>query len=42
MRNTYSQVRQYAQNHGLDWRTACYGMALERIQVAYAERGIFP
>jgi len=42
MRNTYAQVRQYAQHYDLDWRTACYGMALERLQTAYAERGIFP
>jgi glutamate dehydrogenase (NAD(P)+) len=42
MRRTYAAVRQYSQNHDLDFRTACYGIAVERIQEAYEERGIFP
>ncbi len=42
MRQTYANVRLYAQQHDFDWRTACYGIALERLQRAYHERGIFP
>lgn len=42
MQRTYAHVRQYAARHKVDWRTACYGIALERIQTAYHERGIFP
>jgi len=42
MRRTYDAVRQYARQKDLDWRAACYGIALERIQNSYLERGIFP
>ncbi|MEM9492387.1 MAG: Glu/Leu/Phe/Val dehydrogenase [Myxococcota bacterium] len=42
MRRTYINIHQYANQHNLDWRTACYGIALERLQTAYFERGIFP
>jgi glutamate dehydrogenase (NAD(P)+) len=42
MQKTYAQVRQYAMARKMDWRTACYGIALERLQTAYQERGIFP
>lgn len=42
MRRTYQNVRQFAQQRNIDWRTACYGIALERIQASYMERGIFP
>ncbi|RMH40389.1 MAG: Glu/Leu/Phe/Val dehydrogenase [Deltaproteobacteria bacterium] len=42
MRRTYAAVRQLQRQRDIDWRTACYGVALERIQQAYAERGIFP
>jgi len=42
MRRTYAAVRHYAHKYDIDWRTACYGIALERIQEAYVERGIFP
>jgi len=42
MRRTYDAVRQYARQTGFDWRTACYGIALERLQNSYLERGIFP
>lgn len=38
----YSRVRTIAQEKSLDWRTACYAVALERIEQVYAERGIFP
>jgi glutamate dehydrogenase (NAD(P)+) len=42
MRHTYGTVRQYANQKGYDHRTACYALALERLQLSYRERGIFP
>lgn len=42
MRKTYVDVHGYATQHNVDWRTACYAIALERLQAAYFERGIFP
>ena len=42
MRRTFANVRQYAASRRLDWRTACYGLALERLEQSYMERGIFP
>lgn len=42
MQKTYAHARQYAAQRKLDLRTACYGLALERLQTAYRERGIFP
>lgn len=42
MKQTYANVRQYAQSHKTDWRTASYAIGLERLQNCYKERGIFP
>jgi glutamate dehydrogenase (NAD(P)+) len=42
MHQTYGQVRQFAAQKGLDWRTAAYAIALGRLQQSYRERGIFP
>ena len=42
MRRTYAAVRQHAAQSGMSWRTACYAIALERLQAAYHERGIWP
>lgn len=42
MRRTYNNVRQVANQRDLDMRTASYAIALERMQTAYHERGIFP
>jgi glutamate dehydrogenase (NAD(P)+) len=42
MKRTYKQARQYAHRREMSLRTACYGIGLERLQVAYEERGIFP
>ena len=42
MVRTFAQVRQYAQRKQLSWRGACYGIALERLQRSYNQRGIFP
>lgn len=42
MHRTYQAVNNCAQKRKLDSRTACYVIALERLQQAYIERGIFP
>jgi glutamate dehydrogenase (NAD(P)+) len=42
MKQTYANVRQYAQAQKTDWRTASYAIGLERLQLCYRERGIFP
>lgn len=42
MSTTYQAVRHTATNRRIDMRTAVYVIALERLQQAYAERGIFP
>jgi glutamate dehydrogenase (NAD(P)+) len=42
MQRTYANVRQYAGRRKIDWRSACYGIALERLQTSYHERGIWP
>jgi glutamate dehydrogenase (NAD(P)+) len=42
MRHTYANVRQFVRQTGIDWRTACYAVALQRLEQSYGERGIFP
>jgi glutamate dehydrogenase (NAD(P)+) len=42
MKRTYAIVRDYAEERKLDYRTASYSIALDRLEKAYAERGIFP
>lgn len=42
MKKTYAMVRDLAQDRKLDYRVAAYAIGLERIQKAYAERGIWP
>ena len=42
MKRTFQQVLDTATERKLDYRTASYAIALERIGKAYAERGIFP
>jgi len=42
MKRTYGIVRDYAEERKVDFRTASYSIALERLDKAYAERGIFP
>jgi len=42
MKETYANVRRFAATHDTDMRTACYAIALERLQRTYDERGIFP
>lgn len=42
MRWAYQRIVDFAATHRCDLRTACYGVALERLAQAYVERGIFP
>ncbi len=42
MVRTFAHVRQYAHKKKLSWRSACYGIALERLARSYEQRGIFP
>jgi glutamate dehydrogenase (NAD(P)+) len=42
MKRTFGQVRDYAEEKRLDYRTASYAIGLDRIEKAYSERGIFP
>jgi len=42
MKRTYAMVRETAAQRKIDYRTAAYIIGLERLQTAYAERGIFP
>jgi glutamate dehydrogenase (NAD(P)+) len=42
MKRTYAIVRDYAEERKLDHRTAAYSIALDRVDKAYSERGIFP
>jgi glutamate dehydrogenase (NAD(P)+) len=42
MKRTFAQVRDFAQDRDVDYRTASYAIGLDRIQKAYQERGIFP
>src|SRR5690606_27417866 len=38
----YERVKGLALSRELDWRTAAYAVALKRLEVMYADRGIFP
>ena len=42
MRRGYQRTMFFAEKHGVDARTAAYGLALESLATSYAERGIFP
>jgi glutamate dehydrogenase (NAD(P)+) len=42
MKRTYGLVRDFREERKLDYRTAAYSIALDRIEKAYAERGIWP
>jgi glutamate dehydrogenase/leucine dehydrogenase len=42
MEHAYSKMIHAARAHGTDLRTACYVVALERLQKTYEEREIFP
>jgi len=38
----YEHVRDTAEEHDTDWRTAAYIVALRRLETVYKKRGIFP
>ncbi|QHI39300.1 Glutamate dehydrogenase [Kordia antarctica] len=42
MKESFNKVFEYAQREGLDMRTAAYCIAIQRIEKAYIQRGIFP
>jgi glutamate dehydrogenase (NAD(P)+) len=42
MKQTYANVRHYAQTQKVSWRTASYSIGLERLAHVYKERGIWP
>jgi glutamate dehydrogenase (NAD(P)+) len=42
MKQTYANVRHYAQTQKISWRTASYSIGLERLAHVYKERGIWP
>ncbi len=42
MEHAYSRAAQVMRNHACDFRTACYVVALQRLQQVYEEREIFP
>lgn len=42
MRDAFHRMLTFSRLHGVDYRTACYGVALERLRTVYAEREIFP
>jgi glutamate dehydrogenase (NAD(P)+) len=42
LRESFNKVYDYSQNEGLDMRTAAYCIAIQRIERAYVDRGIFP
>ena len=42
MKKTYGMIRDVANERKVDYRTAAYIIGLERISLAYSERGIFP
>lgn len=42
MRESFDKVYNYSKNEGVDMRTAAFCIAIERIEKAYIQRGIFP
>jgi len=40
--NAYERVKQTAKEYNVDWRTAAYIIAFQRLETVYKERGIFP
>ncbi len=42
MKSAYHEMRAFAREHEVDNRTAALGVALQRINTAYVERGVFP
>jgi glutamate dehydrogenase/leucine dehydrogenase len=42
MRGAYQRMVQLARNFDIDYRTACYAVALQRLAAVYEERELFP
>jgi glutamate dehydrogenase/leucine dehydrogenase len=42
MRGAYQRMVQVARNFDIDYRTACYAVALQRLAAVYEERELFP
>jgi len=42
MKESFDKVFHYSKNEGIDMRTAAFCIAIERIEKAYIQRGIFP
>ncbi|RDV38978.1 Glu/Leu/Phe/Val dehydrogenase [Bradymonadaceae bacterium TMQ3] len=42
MKNAYREMRAFARAHDVDNRTAALAVAIQRINVMYVERGVFP
>ena len=42
MQRAYHRVRFFARERSVDLRTAAYALALQKLETAYRERGIFP
>jgi len=42
MKESFSKVYEYSERESMDMRTAAYCIAIQRIEKAYVERGIFP
>ncbi len=42
MKESFSKVFEYSERESMDMRTAAYCLAIQRIEKAYVERGIFP
>lgn len=42
MKESFNKVYDYSQSEGIDMRTAAFCIAIERIEKAYVQRGIFP
>lgn len=42
LRTTFNKVTDYSEEKNLDLRTAAFALAIERIEKAYIQRGIFP
>jgi glutamate dehydrogenase (NAD(P)+) len=42
MKNAYQRMVHAARNYNVDFRTACYAVALQRLAAVYQERELFP
>ena len=42
LNGSFNRVYDYSEREGIDMRTAAFCIAIERIEKAYVQRGIFP